>query len=145
MDRCVAWSYYGPYYEGAADLWNNLVVEPNGSVRETEHFMELYMAFVGGKNLQYLRPASRQRYRTSMNGSRSIRKKYADNQVLPQISSNATNVHKIPGIPRRCARFGDWLVQFQNNSSRHYSALRRRLARESIARFGLQDSGIRTL
>jgi hypothetical protein len=54
MDRCIAWSYYGPYYEGAADLWNNLVIEPNGSVRETEHFMELYMAFVGGKNLQYL-------------------------------------------------------------------------------------------
>jgi hypothetical protein len=54
MDRCVAWTYYGSYYKGAADVWNNLVIEPNGSLRETEHFMEVYMAFVGGKNQEYL-------------------------------------------------------------------------------------------
>jgi hypothetical protein len=57
MDRCIAWSYYGPYYQGEADMWNNLVVEPNGSLRETEHFMEIAMAFVGGTNQEYL-PAS---------------------------------------------------------------------------------------
>jgi len=59
FDRCIAWSYYGPYYKGAADIWNNLVIQPNGRVRETEHFMELYMSFVGGQNLEYL-PVDRQ-------------------------------------------------------------------------------------
>jgi hypothetical protein len=34
-------------------------VEPSGSIRETEHFMELYMAFVGDKNPQYLQSGQR--------------------------------------------------------------------------------------
>ena len=35
MDRCVAYTYYGPYHKGGADMWNNLVVKPDGSLRET--------------------------------------------------------------------------------------------------------------
>jgi len=68
MDRCVAWTYYGPYYKGAADVWNNLVIEPNGSLRETEHFMEVYMAFVGGKTRSISPLTRKQMYRTNISG-----------------------------------------------------------------------------
>lgn len=54
MDRCVAYTYYGPYHKGGADMWNNLVVKPDGSVRETQHFMELWQAYSGGKNQEFL-------------------------------------------------------------------------------------------
>jgi Outer membrane lipoprotein-sorting protein len=54
MDRCVAYTYYGPYHKGGADMWNNLVVKPDGSLRETQHFMELWQAYVGGKNQEFL-------------------------------------------------------------------------------------------
>ncbi len=54
MDRCVAYTYYGPYHKGAADMWNNLVVKPDGSVRETQHFMELYQTYFGGVNQEFL-------------------------------------------------------------------------------------------
>jgi len=59
MDRCIAYSYYGPYHKGGADVWNNLVVKPDGSVRETEHFLELWQTYVGGKNQEFLRPDER--------------------------------------------------------------------------------------
>ena len=50
-DRCIAWHYYGSYMKGGADMWNNLVVKPDGSLREKQYFMEHYMAFNGKKNL----------------------------------------------------------------------------------------------
>ena len=58
-DRCIAWNYYGSYYKGGADVWNNLVVKPDGSLRETEHFLELYQAYVGDKNQNFLTPDER--------------------------------------------------------------------------------------
>ena len=54
MDRCIAYIYYGPYHKGGADMWNNLVVKPDGSLRETQHFMELWQTYVGGKNQEFL-------------------------------------------------------------------------------------------
>ena len=54
MDKCIAYNYYGPYHKGGADVWNNLVVRPDGSVRETEHFLELWQTYVGGKNQEFL-------------------------------------------------------------------------------------------
>ena len=53
-DRCIAWHYYGSYMKGGADMWNNLVVKPDGSLREKQYFMEHYMAFNGKKNLEFL-------------------------------------------------------------------------------------------
>jgi hypothetical protein len=58
-DRCIAWHYYGSYYKGGADMWNNLVVKPDGSLREKQYFMEHYMAFNGKKNQEYLTPEER--------------------------------------------------------------------------------------
>jgi hypothetical protein len=60
-DRCIAWHYYGSYYPGGADMWNNLVIKPDGSLREKQFFMEHYMAFNTGetrpgKNQQFLTP-----------------------------------------------------------------------------------------
>ena len=54
MDRCIAYSYYGPYHKGGTDIWNNLVVRPDGSVRETEHFIELWQTYYGGHNQEFL-------------------------------------------------------------------------------------------
>ena len=59
MDRCIAYSYYGPYHKGGADIWNNLVVRPDGSVRETEHFMELWQTYYGDHNQEFLTPNER--------------------------------------------------------------------------------------
>ncbi len=55
-DRCIAWHYYGSYYPGGADMWNNLVIKPDGSLREKQYFMEHFMAFNGKKNQQFLTP-----------------------------------------------------------------------------------------
>ena len=54
MDRCIAYTYYGPYHKGGTDIWNNLVVKPDGSLRETQHFMELWQTYVGDKNQDFL-------------------------------------------------------------------------------------------
>ena len=54
MDRCVAYTYYGPYHKGGTDIWNNLVVKPDGSLRETQHFLELWQTYVGKKNQEFL-------------------------------------------------------------------------------------------
>ena len=146
MDRCIAWSYYGPYYEGAADIWNNLVIEPNGSVRETEHFMELYMAFVGGKNLQYLEPDQRAKVShiyewiaidpEEVRGQSGVTTDFFERDEHPEDTWYTPTVRKV----RRSGWFS-----FETILPRHNSALRGRLARESIARFGLQNSGIRTI
>jgi hypothetical protein len=63
-DRCIAWHYYGSYYPGGADMWNNLVIKPDGSLREKQFFMEHYAAFNTeggrpGKNAQFLTPEER--------------------------------------------------------------------------------------
>src|SRR6266403_743665 len=54
MDRCVAYTSYGPYHKGGTDIWNNLVVKPDGSLRETQHFLELWQTYVGKKNQEFL-------------------------------------------------------------------------------------------
>ncbi len=53
VDRCIAYNYYGPYHKGGTGIWNNLVVRPDGSVSETEHFVELWQTYVGGKNKSF--------------------------------------------------------------------------------------------
>ena len=59
IDRCVAYNYYGPYVEGASDIWNNHVIKPDGSSREDEQFIELYQAYYGDKNQEFLSPDER--------------------------------------------------------------------------------------
>lgn len=66
MDRCVAYTYYGPYHKGGSDRWNNLVMRPDGSARQTQHFIELWQSYVGDKNQEFLtaeeRPSVSRKY-----------------------------------------------------------------------------------
>jgi hypothetical protein len=59
MDRCIAYNYYGPYHQGGADVWNNLVIRPDGSLRETEHFLELWQTYINNTNQSFLTPPER--------------------------------------------------------------------------------------
>ena len=59
IDRCVAYNYYGPYVEGAADIWNNHIIKPDGSSREDERFIEIYQSYYGDKNQQFLSPSEK--------------------------------------------------------------------------------------
>ena len=59
IDRCVAYNYYGPYVEGATDIWNNHIIKPDGSSREDERFIELYQSYYGDKNQQFLSPSEK--------------------------------------------------------------------------------------
>jgi Protein of unknown function (DUF1329) len=53
-DRCLTYSYYGPYYDNGWDRSPLIVHLPDGSIRTSALTMEFYSTFTGGKGKLYL-------------------------------------------------------------------------------------------
>jgi hypothetical protein len=53
-DRCLTYSYYGPYYDNGWDIAPIVVHLPNGSIRTSSETLEFYSVFTGGNGKQYL-------------------------------------------------------------------------------------------
>ena len=57
-DRCLTYSYYGPYYDNGWDRSPLIVHLPDGSIRTSALTMEFYSTFTGGKGRAYLGDAT---------------------------------------------------------------------------------------
>ena len=53
-DRCLTYSYYGPYYDNGFDVTPIIVHLPDGSIRTSSRTLEHYSTFTGGNGKQYL-------------------------------------------------------------------------------------------
>lgn len=53
-DRCLTYSYYGPYYDNGWDASPITVHLPDGSIRTSSLTLEFYSTFTGGYGKQYL-------------------------------------------------------------------------------------------
>ena len=53
-DRCLTYSYYGPYYDNGWDYAPIVVHLPDGSIRTSSKTLEFYSVFTGGSGKKYL-------------------------------------------------------------------------------------------
>src|ERR1700683_1740543 len=56
-DRCLTYSYFGPYYTNAWDASPTVVRLPNGSIRTSSMLLELYSNFTSGNGKEFLTAA----------------------------------------------------------------------------------------